>query len=138
MSCQDTHSRCYLNQRNRLGSFFRVVVVAVVSVAGCGGATDDRPPKWSLISATIVEPSCATVSCHSAITRRGGVDLHDRETGYYNLVNGFYVYPGNPGDSAVIALLNAQGSTRMPPDAPMSEVDIALIASWITAGAPNN
>ena len=99
------------------------MVVAVLSVAGCGGATDDRPPKWSLISAT---------------TRRGGVDLHDRETGYYNLVNGFYVYPGNPGDSAVITLMNAQGSTRMPPDVPMSEADIALIASWISAGAPNN
>jgi hypothetical protein len=26
----------------------------------------------------------------------------------------------------------------MPPDVPMSEADIALIASWITAGAPNN
>jgi hypothetical protein len=116
-----------------------VGVVAVVTVgAGCGSATDDRPAKWSLISATIVEPSCATVSCHSAISVRGGVDLHAREIGYYTLVNGFYVIPGHPESSALVSLMNAQGSLRMPPDVPLSTDDIDLIENWIAAGAPNN
>jgi hypothetical protein len=109
-----------------------------VAGAGCGGAVDDRPPKWSFISATIMEPSCATVSCHSAISQRGGVDLHAREIGYYTLINGFYVIPGAPDQSAVVSLMNAQGSHRMPPDVPLPEADIQLIENWITAGALNN
>ena len=105
---------------------------------GCGGAVDDRPAKWSFIATTIVEPSCATVSCHSAITERAGVDLHDRRSGYYALVNGYYVIPHAPEQSAVVALMNAEGSLRMPPDVPLAEADIALIEAWIAAGAPNN
>jgi hypothetical protein len=113
--------------------------LAVAGVlAGCGGAVDDRPAKWSFISATITEPSCATVNCHSAITQKGGVDLHAREIGYYTLVNGFYVIPGTPDQSAVVSLMNAQGSPRMPPDVPLSEADIELIEHWITAGALND
>jgi len=121
-----------------LGFLTLLAAAGVVASAGCGGSVDDRPAKWSFISATIVEPSCATVNCHSAITQKAGVDLHDRETGYYNLVNGFYVYPGSPGDSAMVSLMNAQGSLRMPPDVPLPEADIELIENWITAGAPNN
>lgn len=119
---------------------FRAALVALgVSMgAGCGSATDDRPADWSVISATIVEPSCATVNCHSKITAQGGVDLHDRTTGYYTLINGFYVIPGNVADSTVVSLMNAQGSLRMPPDVPLPEADVELIENWITHGASNN
>src|ERR1022692_4119777 len=103
-----------------------IAELAVLASAGCGGSVDDRPAKWSFIAATIVEPSCATVSCHSAITQRGGVDLHARLIGYYTLVNGIYVYPGQPDASSLVALMNAQGSLRMPPDVPLPEADIEL------------
>ena len=64
----------------------RLVLVAAAAVLiGCGSADDTRPAKWSFISATIIEPSCATVNCHSKIADRAGVDLHDRATGYNNL-----------------------------------------------------
>jgi hypothetical protein len=85
-------------------------------VAGCGSATDDRPPRWSFISATIMEPSCATVNCHSAITHQGGVDLSARQVGYQSLVPTFFVFPGDPQNSPVVKLMNAVGSIRMPPD----------------------
>jgi hypothetical protein len=99
---------------------------------------DDRPPKWSFIAATIVEPSCATVNCHSAITAKAAVDLHDCQTGYYTLVNRNFVIPKDSSDSAVVSLMNAQGTTRMPPDAPLTPADIALIERWIDAGAVND
>ena len=120
------------------------VAAALASlVTGCGGATDDRPARWSFISATIMEPSCATVNCHSAITHQGGVDLSAREIGYQTLVENsggrtYYVYPGYPQYSPVVNLMNAEGSIRMPPDNPLPQADIQLIESWIADGAPNN
>ena len=123
------------------------VVAAALSmvVSGCNGTTDDRPATWSFISATITEPSCATVNCHSAITHQGGVDLSAREIGYQTLVtnsNGqtYYVYPGYPQYSPVVNLMNAEGSIRMPPDNPLPQADIQLIEQWIASpsDAKNN
>lgn len=115
-----------------------LAAVAALLAAGCGGETDDRPAKWSFISATIMEPSCATVNCHSQVSQRGGVDLHAREIGYYTLKNGFYVIPKDSDASSLTYLLNASGSLRMPPDNPLPAADIALIQKWIDDGAQND
>jgi len=119
-------------------AFLLLGCLALLAASACGGSADDRPARWSFISAAIVEPSCATVNCHSAITAKAGVDLHAREIGYYTLVNELFVIPGDPQESAVISLMNAQGAERMPPDAPLAHADIELIANWIAAGAPND
>ena len=127
----------------RLARLAAVAAALCLYAAGCGSATDDRPPRWSLISATIMEPSCATVNCHSKITHQGGVDLSSAQAGYGALVGQpgaetFYVFRGHPEDSSLITLLNAVGSTRMPPDNPLSQADITLISNWIMAGADDN
>jgi cytochrome c len=109
-----------------------VLVAAAAALIGCGSADDTRPPRWSFISATIIEPSCATVNCHSKIANRAGVDLHDRDTGYNNLISRNFVLPGDQtGSSALLYLMHGEGSLRMPPDAPLPEADIALIERWI-------
>ena len=115
-----------------------IAALCALAGTGCGSSVDERPAKWSFISASIVEPGCATVSCHSAISQRGGVDLHAREVGFYMLINGFYVIPNLPDQSTVVSLMNAEGALRMPPDVPLPQADIALIETWITDGAPNN
>ena len=115
-----------------------LAAVAALLAEGCGGSTDDRPAKWSFISATIMEPSCATVNCHSEVSQRAGVDLHARDIGYYTLKNGFYVIPKNSDASSLMYLLNASGSLRMPPDNPLPAADIALIQKWIDDGAQND
>ena len=122
-----------------------VVLAALVfgTGVGCGGTNDDRPPQWSFISPVIIEPACATVNCHSAITHQGHVDLSNATIGYQTLVQNaggqtYYVYPGQPDQAALISLLNAVGSTRMPPDNPLPQADIALISKWISDGAKDN
>jgi hypothetical protein len=117
-----------------------VVVTTAATTAGCGGTNDDRPPKWSFISATIIEPSCATVNCHSAITHQGAVDLSSAKVGYQTLVldSTFYVIPKNPDASTLVRLMNAVGAMRMPPDNPLPQADIELISAWITKGADDN
>jgi len=111
-----------------------LLVVAAAAMIGCGSATDDRPAKWSFISATITEPSCATVNCHSQIANRAAIDLADRTNGYNDLVNRGFVIPGDTtGSSTVLKLMRGQGSLRMPPDAPLPEADITLIERWIAS-----
>ena len=122
-------------------------VAAALAFAGCG-SSDSRPAKWSFISATITEPMCATVNCHSAIAQRAAIDMHDRTAGYNSLVGqqvdgGNYsgknfVIPMDVQDSTLFNWLHGQGAMRMPPDIPLPEADIDLIAAWVTAGAPNN
>jgi len=118
-----------------------LVAAAVAALIGCGSATDDRPAKWSFISATITEPSCATVNCHSNVAGRAGVDLADRAIGYNDLTTrGFtrLADPTDPTSAPVLYLMRGRGSIRMPPDVPLPEADISLIQTWINAGAPND
>jgi hypothetical protein len=111
------------------------VLALVVTLAGCGSATDDRPAQWSYVYPAIIEPSCATASCHSGIVARSGVDLGDQDTAYGQLVNRKFIIPSAPADSEVMYLLRAQGARRMPPDFALPEVDIRKISEWIAAGA---
>jgi hypothetical protein len=135
-----------------------LVVVALMllglagAAAGCGNATDDRPATWSYVSTAILQPNCATANCHSALAQRASVDLSTRAAGYRSLVDRKFVI--TPADvaaasppvtddqrverSQVINLMHAQGNLRMPPDMPLPETDIQLVASWIRAGAMNN
>ena len=107
------------------------------ALAGCGGA-ENRPPQWSFIAPAIIEPSCATVSCHSAVAQRAGVVLDTRNTAYDTLINRFFVIKFDKDTSELVALLRGAGSQRMPPDFPLPEADIELIERWITAGASND
>lgn len=120
-----------------------LAALTVAASAGCGGTKDERPPEWSFISATIIEPSCATVNCHSAITKQSGLDLSNAQIGYQTLVKNssgmtYFVNPGYPQYSPLITRLNAVGSLRMPPDNPLPQADIELIENWISDGARDN
>ena len=130
---------------------FAFVFSALVGCfAGCGGA-DNRPAKWSYIAPAIIEPNCATVSCHSAVAQRAGVILEPAQTAYNTLTARHFVVtcPTDPdagttcmdmavGTSEILFLLRGQGSQRMPPDQALPEADIHLIQTWIADGAQNN
>jgi hypothetical protein len=138
-------------RRHRARDGFAVLALAVVVSVGCGN-TDERPPTWAFISTAIMEPSCATANCHSAIAMRASVDLSTRKAGYDSLTMRQFVITrdaitaagGSDTDderverSAVIHLMRADGTLRMPPDAPLPEVDIQLVERWIAAGGAND
>jgi hypothetical protein len=115
--------------------FLSLAAGPLASSAGCGDEKETRPARWSYISAAIVQPNCATANCHSDLSQRSGVELDDMKTGWQQLVNRRFVVPGNAADSALIALLNGQGTRRMPPDFALPKADIDLISAWIMAGA---
>jgi hypothetical protein len=147
--------------RSALHLFF---VVSCLDVA-CGGATDPRPASWSYLSAAIMQPNCATVSCHGPAAAIAGLDFSTQDRGYTSLMglwiwivdpNGdlnsgckpvestivcprqhrSLVIPFDPAQSRLVHMLRAQGAPRMPPDRPLPEADIRLIENWILSGAP--
>jgi hypothetical protein len=151
---------------NRLANTFRLGLAAAACAlcAGCGAGIDDRPPVWEYISPAILQPNCATVSCHSRAAAVAGLDFSDPDRGYKSLtalwvwivdpsgtpegnckkVNGTVVcqrpfrplvVPFNPSQSRMVHMLRARGADRMPPDRPLPEVDIQLVELWILNGA---
>lgn len=124
-----------MNKTTSLGAALLLVGFLGAGAMGCGSEKDTRTPEWSYISATIVEPSCATANCHSVLRQRSGVDLSDRKIAYRQLVGRHFVIPTKPEVSALVQLLKGEGSRRMPPDFALPDDDIALIERWIADGA---
>jgi hypothetical protein len=117
-----------------------ICVLAVAALAACT-TTDDRAANWATISTTIFEPSCGTAGCHSQLSQVAGVILDSRDTGCRTLVTnppdtyGSFVTPGDPDHSQLMYLLRGDEIRRMPPDGPLPDADVALVAAWITNGA---
>jgi hypothetical protein len=133
--------------RSSFGFAFSFLML-VAGLAGCGGA-DNRPAKWSYIAPAIIEPNCATVSCHSSVAQRAGVILEPAQKAYDILTGRHFVVACPQGQDAtcmdtavatseILYLLRGQGSQRMPPDQALPEADIHLIQTWIADGAQNN
>ena len=127
-----------------------LLIVALAALSGCGEGPDDRWPVWSYLSPVIVQPKCATASCHSRGTAEAGLDLSSIESGYASLtdlelpVRGkdmIYprrlVSPNAPDQSRLIWMLRGKGARNMPPDRPLPESDIRLFERWILMGARN-
>jgi hypothetical protein len=121
---------------NWLTRHLRVVgVLAAICaplVAGCGGA-DGRPAEYSYVYSAILEPSCATASCHSDFTRRSGVNFGFKDEALFQLCGRRFISPGHPEQSELVYLLQAKGARRMPPDFPLPTVDIQIIYDWIAS-----
>jgi hypothetical protein len=135
----------------------------------CGSACksyDGRPLEWEYISPVILQPNCATASCHSRGAAVAGLDFSDAERGYISLTRLRYqivdryatgetcspahetvvcrggyrplVMPYNPQQSRLVHILRQKTPPRMPPDRPLIEEDIKLIEAWILIGAPRH
>lgn len=135
------HNRPPMRPRKSLTWILRAAGVfaltaSAASTAGCGSEKDERPSDWTYIYPAIIEPSCATASCHSRFADKSGVDLSNIDEAYDQMTLRHFVIPGQPGQSGLMNLLNAAGVRRMPPDFALPKVDIDLISKWISRNAP--
>jgi hypothetical protein len=137
------------------------VVVAVATLMACGGTV--RSPTepaaggpggqaltFTQIQTTIFTPSCAKAGCHASAAASGGLVL-DAGLAYSDVVGRpaqeepqlEYVRPGSPEASYLLKKVRGDpdiSGSRMPRDGPpfLSPQQIAGLAAWIQAGAPNN
>lgn len=104
-----------------------------IALTACGTSPDSRPQTFEYITLEVLSPSCALVACHSISTRVNGYafDTLDASREAMHAL----VTPGQPERSELYTILLSTQKI-MPPDAPMADEDIALIRSWILAGAP--
>src|SRR6185369_9485119 len=144
----------------------RSLALMLLVGAGACGSYDGRPPDWEYISPLILQPNCATASCHSRAAAVAGLDFSDPDRGYISLTRlryeivdryatgegcspehetvvcrGAYrplVTPYDPAQSRLVYLLRRNTPPRMPPDRPLLESDIRLIENWILLGAPRH
>ncbi len=130
----------------------RILCLALLlTPAGCGSDVDDRDATWALISPLIIQPNCATSSCHGRTAAVAGLDFSTTTDGYKSLLSSSlpkrasqpekprpFLVPFNPAESHLLYMLRADGTGRMPPDRPLPDGDIRLIERWILAGAKND
>jgi hypothetical protein len=144
--CQD---KAVHNSPTVTDRYLTALALSVVVLGGCGGE-DNRSAKWSYISPAIIQPNCATGSCHSKTAAVAGLDLSDTDIGYDGLtkqkVTGVntansprpLVTPGNPVQSRIMNMMLGVGARLMPPDRPLAGADIELVEKWILDGAKND
>jgi hypothetical protein len=132
----------------------RAIAFAVALWSGACLSTEDRPADWSYIHATIIVPACATAGCHSTLTAIGGFSLAPREGAYTVLTGHICGEPPQPQDpprnyvtpfsaeysQLMYQLRGADARGRpyrdvMPPDMPLPDVEVDLVARWIDEGA---
>jgi hypothetical protein len=108
------------------------LLVALAALAGCVGA-EERSRDFTYLHATIIEPSCATANCHSAMTIAGPpgnpIDLSSPDIAC-EIFEGY-------GDDIVDILRGTPGIPymSMPLDGPLPPADIAVVAQWLEEGA---
>ena len=92
------------------------------------------PVSFARQIAPIFGAKCA--ECHGTETKEAGLDLSSYEAAMRGSEYGTVIEAGDPAGSLLVEMVAAG---EMPQDAdPLPEEEIALIRSWIQAGATNN
>ncbi len=111
------------------------------SSAGAVHAEDNpaKPAYYTEKVQPILETNC--YRCHGGANRRGGLNISTREDMMKGSHHGPALVPGHPEQSWMVKLIRHEGPADDPmnmPPAPkpkLSDADIAVIETWIKAGA---
>ena len=118
----------------------RLVLAAVVALAGCTQTDNDRPATLQYITEAILQPNCGQYTCHSSFKKAKGYAFDTVEAAKASLGSSDPNAPqlintSDPQSSFLYQVLTRKVK-RMPYDAPLPNKDIDLILTWIEDGAP--
>jgi cytochrome c553 len=115
------------------------LVVALLPHAVQADTTAETPFTAEMFTERIA-PLLATRcgECHGADTQEGSLRLDSREGLASGGGTGPVIVPRASGQSLLVqAIRRVDESLAMPPDAPLPQDEVDLIAAWIDAGAPH-
>jgi hypothetical protein len=120
-------------------SGMRAIVVALsISIVACATGPDTRPETADYIIEAILVPYCGRGGCHSSETRARNMafdTIAGSKAALQTSQRGqTMVVAGSPQGSRLFTVL-IDSNRIMPPDVPLPQADIDLIAKWITDGA---
>jgi hypothetical protein len=118
-------------------------VLGATTLAACGVEMDTRPATATYIQAAILEPSCGRETCHSTALEISGFAFDTREAFLASAAELVYTGAVPVGEtqadrSKLYQVITGGRDSAMPPDGPLPDDDIALIAQWINDGAQDN
>ena len=117
----------------------RLAMVALV-LAACGTTDDQRPRNLDYITEAILAPSCGAATCHSSFKAADGFvfDTIEAARATFQADDLLLRFDDDAASAGLVLNLTLEqpGAPRMPLNAPIPDVDIALIQDWIGFGAP--
>ncbi|MEX2287701.1 MAG: PSD1 and planctomycete cytochrome C domain-containing protein [Planctomycetaceae bacterium] len=129
---------------SRLSATFSVLVVALAAIVLGPVAARSAEPEAKQFSHEQIEFFEAKVRpllagkcfrCHGPEKQKGGLRLDSRASALRGGDTGAVIEPGKPSESPLVEAINYQG-LEMPPDAKLKDAEIAILTTWVSAGAP--
>jgi WD40 repeat protein/mono/diheme cytochrome c family protein len=74
-------------------------------------------------------------ACHNPEKQKGGLTFSTRQRALEGGDDGAVLVPGKPGESTMLAALEAEADPHMPPKKQLTAREIATVREWIAAGA---
>ncbi|HEY2573019.1 MAG TPA: c-type cytochrome domain-containing protein, partial [Verrucomicrobiaceae bacterium] len=92
-----------------------------------------EPPKTAQVMG-LLKANC--IGCHNAEKKKGGLSLETRDLALQGGEHGAAFFSGKSKESRLIAQLAEDSDPHMPPKKQLAEKHIAILRSWVEAGAP--
>ena len=113
-------------------------LAALAVIASCNATSDTRPETADYVIEAILVPQCGRGGCHTADTQPHGLAFDTIDGAKAALATtqreGKMVKPFDPDGSYLVQVM-VRPDRIMPPDQPVANADIDLIARWIAGGA---
>lgn len=110
--------------------------LGLVSLAAFVFTRDDKPVSYAKDIQPILEDAC--LECHNEADPSSGLVLTSVAAMKKGGKRGAAIAPGSPDDSLMLLFIKGLREPQMPPDDPLPDDRVALIAKWIKEGAKDD
>lgn len=117
-----------------------LAALGLLLLAGCADLGDGAGDSSVVGFAADVQPvlTANCTSCHGGDSPSGGLVLASLSGVLAGGASGAVVEPNAADSSLLVARIEAEDGSRMPPGGTLSAAQIALIRAWIDEGAQDN
>src|SRR5947209_8167190 len=121
--------------RQRFTGVFQATVVACIVIGAAAAVAADPAKDFLRDVKPILAQRC--FRCHSSLEQESNLRLDSVAAILKGGDGGMAIVPGKSSESRLIEAIERRGELKMPPEGePLSVQQVAVLRSWIDAGAP--